>query len=119
MAIASSGLMSNSAALTKHLKAVAHKVGEPLWELPMWPELDKEVRSSVADYKNITAPNIGARSSTAGVFLKAFAGKTPWAHLDIAGTAWDCKSTGHPATGASGYGVRTLANACYEFRGLK
>ncbi|MBI2602314.1 MAG: leucyl aminopeptidase [Deltaproteobacteria bacterium] len=113
-----SGLMSNSDRLTQFLLQGAETLGEPLWHLPLWPELDEEIKSVVADYKNITTESVGAKSLSAGSFLKAFVGKTPWGHLDIAGTAWDCKATGFPKEGASSVGLRTLTRACLDFETL-
>ena len=115
---AGAGLMSNSQTLAGHLLASSEKMGEPLWHLPLWPEHEKEIKSSVADYKNTTVDSVGGRALSAGTFLKAFAGDTPWAHLDIAGTAWDCKTTGYPTTGATGFGIRVLTQACLDFKGL-
>lgn len=115
---AGAGLMTNSSALTSHMLNVADKTGEPLWHLPIWPELDKEIKSTVADYKNTTVDSVGGRALSAAAFLKAFVGNVPWAHLDIAGTAWDCKTTGFPATSSSGYGLRLLAQACFDFKGF-
>ncbi len=115
---AGAGLMTNSQPLSTHLLRVSEKMGEPLWHLPLWPEHDKEIKSSVADYKNTTTDSVGGRALSAGSFLKAFVGDIPWAHLDIAGTAWDCKSTGYSSTGSSGFGLKTLTQACYDFKGF-
>ena len=90
----------------------ASEVGEPLWQLPLWEELVKEVKSDVADYKNITSGNVKAGTITAGIFLSEFVGDANWAHLDIAGTGWNCAAAGLPKKGGSGYGVALLADAC-------
>lgn len=115
---AGSALMTNSQNLAQHFLKVSENFGEPIWQLPLWPELEREVKSSVADYKNIASEQVSAKSLVAGVFLKAFAGNTPWAHLDIAGTAWDCKAVGYPQSGGSSFGLRTLVRACLNFQGL-
>lgn len=112
------GLMTNSTALMSHLMNASEKTGEPLWHLPIWSEMDKEIKSTVADYKNVTGDSVGGRALSAAAFLKAFAGDIPWAHLDIAGTAWDCKATGFPQSSSSGFGLRVLTQACLDFRGL-
>ncbi len=115
---AGAGLFANSQPLAKHLLSVSEKVGEPLWQLPMWPELDKDLKSTVANYKNTSADSTGAKASVAGAFLKAFVGDTKWAHLDIAGTAWDCRALGFPTVGASTFGLRTMVQACLDFQSL-
>ncbi len=115
---AGSGLFANSQALANHLLKVSEKMGEPLWQLPMWPELEKELKSTVADYKNTSVDATGAKACVASIFLKGFVGETSWAHLDIAGTAWDCKASGYPTSGASGFGLRTLTQACLDFTGF-
>lgn len=112
------GLLSNSPALTSHILGVSEKVGEPYWHLPMWPEMDKDIKSTVADFKNTTVEAVGGRALSAGAFLKAFVGEVPWAHLDIAGTAWDCRTTGYPTSGGTAWGLRTLTQACYDFKGF-
>ena len=110
-----SGLISNSQEMAIYVLKVAKSVGEPIWQLPLWPELAREIKSEIADLKNIANPNIKAGSLVAGAFLKEFVGQSNWVHLDIAGTGWDCKATGFPSTGGSGFGVRTLAAACLSF----
>jgi len=62
--------------------------------------------------------SVGGRASSAASFLRAFVGETPWAHLDIAGTAWDCKAVGFNSAGATGFGVRLLTQACLEYKGI-
>lgn len=106
------GLMSNSEALVEHIIKASKDAGEPLWHLPIWEEYDNKIKSSVADIKNITADSVGGKSLSAASFLKQFVGSTKWAHLDIAGTAWDCDATGFPSKGASAYGLRTLVYSC-------
>ena len=76
------------------------------------PELDQELKSDFADLKNIVNPSVRAGSITAAVFLKQFVGETPWAHIDIAGTGWDCKATGFPTKGSCAFSIRTMINAC-------
>jgi leucyl aminopeptidase len=64
------------------------------------------IKSDIADIKNLGGRYAGA--ITAGAFLRAFVGDTPWAHLDIAGTAWQEENRPEMAKGPTGYGVRTL-----------
>ena len=112
-----SGYMCNQKSISEYLKAVSEQSGDPLWELPLWPELAKEIRSDLADLKNIANPSVKAGSLMGGAFLREFVGDTPWAHVDIAGTGWNCKATGFPASGGSGYLLKTLVNVCLSFEG--
>jgi leucyl aminopeptidase len=107
-----SGLFSNSLPLRQFVEGIAQQVGAPVWPMPICPEHEPEILSTVADLKNITSEKAGAKSSTAASFLQQFVGDTPWAHIDIAGTAWDCQALGHPGRGPSGYSMRTLIRAC-------
>ena len=79
-----------------------------LWELPLYEEFEKAVKSDIADLKNITGPGVGAGTTTAAAFLKAFVDDAPWAHLDIAGTAWTSNEKPYVPKGGSGFGVRLL-----------
>ncbi len=86
--------------------------GEILWRLPLHEEYDESIKGSFADLDN--APEARkAGAIVAGAFLSNFVGETPWAHLDIAGTAWDL---GRPyvGKGASGFGVRLLVELARE-----
>lgn len=101
-------VMSNDQQFADTVIKSATATGEPIWQLPMWPELQKEVKSPIADLKNIAKPNVKAGTIVAGAFLSEFVGERKWAHMDIAGTAWCCQALGYPSTGGSGYGVRTI-----------
>ena len=120
MALGSVGaaVVSNHQDLTDYLLSISKEKGEPMWQLPLWPEFDREVKSSIADLKNIAGPGVRAGTIMGGAFLKEFVGDTPWAHLDIAGTGWDCKAKGFPAKGGTAFGVRTMAEACMSWKGL-
>jgi len=110
------GVMSNHEGAEQLVLATSKKCGEPAWALPLWPELDVEVTSEIADLKNITAGSVKGGAITAGAFLSQFAENTPWVHMDIAGTGWNAKITGFPTKGGSGYGVRTLTRICQDFK---
>ncbi len=101
-----SGLMSNDQRLANALKKAGENCGERLWELPLWDGYGEAMKSDIADLKNAGSRDGG--SITAGWFLKQFVGKTRWAHLDIAGTAWSDKSRPCSPKGATGIGVRLL-----------
>lgn len=100
------GLMGNDAGLIEQVKSAANRSGERVWELPLWPEYGEQIKSDVADLKNVGAN--GAGTITAGYFLKEFAGKGPWVHLDIAGLAWSENEKGYLPKGATGVGIRLL-----------
>jgi leucyl aminopeptidase len=89
--------------------------GERIWQLPIDDRYGEQMSSPIADIKNDGGRGAGA--ITAAMFLKAFAGQTPWAHLDIAGTAWINDAKPYIAKGATGFGVRTLANFVLERAG--
>lgn len=109
-----SALMTNDKKTSEYMLHMSKKAGEPFWELPLWPELSKEIKSEVADLKNIANPNVKAGTIVAGVFLKEFVTGN-WAHLDIAGTGWSCKTTGYPDQGGSAFGLRIMTEACLNF----
>lgn len=100
------GILSNNKALTKALIDAALVAGEPAWQLPLHEAFAKQIKSEVADIKNSGGRPGG--TITAAEYLHTFVGKTPWAHLDIAGTAWDCTAKSYIPKGPSGTGVRTL-----------
>ena len=100
------GLFSNNDELAERLLAAGKAEGEELWRMPLNDRFDKMIDSPVADMKNIGGQFGG--SITAAAFLQRFVNKVPWAHLDIAGTAWAEEARGVTPKGASGYGVRLL-----------
>jgi leucyl aminopeptidase len=81
--------------------------GQKMWQLPLYDEYKKALKSSVADLKNTSGTGKASPSSGAA-FLSKFVGDTPWAHLDIAGTAFLDKGRGYLPAGATGVPVRTL-----------
>ncbi|CAA6605914.1 putative cytosol aminopeptidase [Rhodospirillaceae bacterium LM-1] len=100
------GLFSNDDKLCERLASAGESVGEPLWRLPMGEAYDKMIKSDIADMKNIGDGKAG--SITAAQFLKRFVNNVPWAHLDIAGTAWAKKDLATVPKGAAAFGVRLL-----------
>ncbi len=81
-------------------------VGEKFWQLPLDNEYTKQIKSDIADIKNVGGKKAG--TITAAAFLKEFAEETPWAHLDIAGTAWGDPATPYRSKGPTGIALRTL-----------
>ena len=101
------GLFSTSDRVARGLEKAGNEVGERLWRMPI--DDSYAAKPQVADLNNDGSPYGG--SSTAAVFLKRFADKTPWAHLDIAGVTLNEKISGNlPVSGATGFGVRLLVN---------
>ncbi len=101
------GLLSNDDGLSQKVMAAGDRSGEPLWRLPLGPEYSKQIKSKVADMKNVG--NRAAGTITAAAFLQEFVGDAVWAHLDIAGTAYNFTEKPYiPNKGPSGIGVRTL-----------
>lgn len=102
------GLMGSDEALLEKLKQASKVTGEKVWQLPLWDEYAELLKSDSADIKNAGGRDAGA--ITGGIFLKEFAGKTPWAHLDIAGPVWTDKDKPYIPKGATGFGVRLIVN---------
>jgi leucyl aminopeptidase len=100
------GLFSNNDELAERLLAAGKAEGEELWRMPMGDRFDKMIDSPIADMKNIGGAFGG--SITAAQFIQRFVNKVPWAHLDIAGTAWAEEARTSTPKGASGFGVRLL-----------
>ncbi len=100
------GLFANDQKLADRLLAISAETGEPLWQLPLVAEYKDDIKSAVADLKNIGGGHAG--SITAALFLQEFVGSTPWVHLDIAGPAFLEKGLPYCPKGGTGFGVRTL-----------
>ena len=88
--------------------AAGREVGEKFWQLPLDKEYTKQIKSDIADIKNVGGRKAG--TITAAAFLKEFADGASWAHLDIAGTAWGDDAKPYRAKGPTGVAVRTLIN---------
>lgn len=101
-----SAVLGNNDKLIRQLLAAGERSGERLWQLPLWDDYDQQIKSKVADVKNTGGRPAG--TITAAAFLKTFAKDYTWAHLDIAGTAWQDKEEGYFSFGGSGVGVRLL-----------
>jgi leucyl aminopeptidase len=101
-----SAVMGSDEHLVGRIKQAGAKTGEKVWQLPLWEEYGELIKSDIADLKNVGGRSAG--TITAGFFLKEFAGDFPWAHLDIAGTAWAKKDQPCIPKGATGVGVRLL-----------
>jgi leucyl aminopeptidase len=106
-------VISNDDELAAAVEEVGRETGELVWRLPLHPEYKALTKGTVADLTNASSKR-KAGTIYAGSFLEEFVGETPWAHVDIAGTAWD---VGREYTGnaASGYGVRLLTALARSF----
>ncbi len=103
-----SGVFGNNQELVDKIIAASAVAGELMWQLPMYEQAKEQLKSEVADIKNVGGKWGGA--ITAAHFLAEFAGDTPWVHIDIAGTSLSEKDRGYIVKGATGVAVRTLVN---------
>lgn len=100
------GMMSNNDDLANQLYDSGQSTYERVWRLPLYEEYREQLKSDVADIKNCSGRDAG--SITAGIFLQEFVGEIPWAHLDIAGTAYHSKPRRYHPKNGTGIGVRLL-----------
>jgi leucyl aminopeptidase len=100
------GVMGNDNELLAALIEAGERAGERLWRLPLFREHRRQLDSAIADIKNVGGRAAGA--ITGAWFLQEFVGATSWAHMDIAGTAWNEKDRPSQVEGATGAGTRTL-----------
>jgi leucyl aminopeptidase len=105
-------VISNDDGLAEDVLRAGEETGELTWRLPLHPEYKELMKGTVADLSNLGKQR-KAGTITAGSFLEEFVGETPWAHVDIAGTAWD---VGREYVGkdASGFGVRLLIELAHR-----
>ncbi|MHC4071764.1 MAG: leucyl aminopeptidase [Planctomycetota bacterium] len=111
------GLMGNDDKLIKQLQEASEQSGEKIWHMPSGDEYAKEMKSKIADLKNIGSKWGGA--CTAAAFLRQFVGDAKWAHLDIAGMDMFQKATEFSAEGSTGFGVRLLTTYLMNLSGAK
>ena len=107
------GMMGTDDDMMARLRDAGERCAERVWQLPLYDEYSKQIKSDFADIKN-TGGGREAGSIIGGAFLKEFVGDTPWVHLDIAGMAWTRESKPYVPKGSTGWGIRllveTLAN---------
>ena len=106
-----SGIFGSPDSWVEHVSRVADRVGDRVWQLPLFPEYREQLKSDIADLVN-TGGRPGG-SITAAMFLKEFTGGLPWAHIDIAGTAWADDAKPYLPKGPTGVAVRTLAELAF------
>ncbi len=100
------GFFSNDDGLADQLTAAGKQTGEPMWRMPLGDAYDKQIKSDIADMKNVGGRPGGA--ITAAQFIQRFVNGKPWVHMDIAGTAWATKDSATVPKGATAIAVRAL-----------
>jgi leucyl aminopeptidase len=107
------GMMGTDEAMMERLRAAGVRSAERVWQLPLFDEYSKQIKSDFADIKNVGGGR-DAGSIIGGAFLKEFVGDTPWVHLDIAGTAWTHDGKSYIPKGATGVGIRLLVETLHD-----
>jgi leucyl aminopeptidase len=107
------GLFSNDDELAERISKAGKAESELVWRLPLSEDYDRDINSDIADMKNVGA-NRAAGSIAAAQFLQRFVNEVPWAHLDIAGTAWTNKDKPTVPKGATAFGVRLLDRLVHD-----
>jgi leucyl aminopeptidase len=107
------GVMGNSPHVVEMVRSAGELTDEPVWELPLIKRYRSQLDSTVADMTNLGGPNAG--SITAGLYLEEFVEGTPWAHIDIAGTAQSEAATRWVPKGPTGFGARLLVELASAF----
>ena len=100
------GMLGNDDALKAGMKKAGEQAGERVWEMPLWEEYFEQLKSDVADMRNIGGR--GGGMITAGMFLSKFVGDCPWVHLDIASTDWSSSERPYIGKGPTAIGTRLL-----------
>ncbi|MCU0821896.1 MAG: leucyl aminopeptidase [Spirochaetes bacterium] len=108
-------VVSNNDKLADAIFRAGEKTGERVWRLPLYKEYDEDLKSDIADIKNVSATR-NAGTILGGIFLKNFIKNTPWAHIDIAGTAWYSKQRGYRPKYATGFGVRLFVDLVKDLK---
>jgi leucyl aminopeptidase len=107
-----SGLFGRPAMWVEQVRRASERAGDRSWPMPLFDDYKELLKSEIADFTNTGGRAGGAIS--AAVFLKEFAGDLPWVHMDIAGTAWAEEAKPYQPKGATGVGVRTLAELALD-----
>lgn len=110
------GVMGKDEAVIRQLVGAGVKTGERVWQLPFYKEYHDQIKSEIADVRNLGNIQKEGGAITAGAFLSQFVEKTPWAHIDIAGPAWSEQDLEYVRKGGTGFGVRLLVQFLEEFR---
>jgi leucyl aminopeptidase len=106
------GLFGTPAGWVEQVHRASQRAGDRSWPMPTFDDYKEQLKSEIADFTNTGGRGAGA--ITAALFLKEFTGDLPWAHLDIAGTAWAEDAKPYQPKGATGVGVRTLVELAFD-----
>jgi leucyl aminopeptidase len=106
--------MGTDDALIEQIRAAGERAGERVWPLPLWDDYRELIKSDIADMKNSGGRPAG--SISAAWFLREFADDFPWAHLDIAGTAYSDRDDPTRVKGPTGLGVRLCTELVLDRR---
>ncbi len=109
------GMFSNSNKLSNLLEKVGKEVGEPVWNMPIDNSYEKDIRSDIADMKNVGSGR-GAGSTAGAIFVKRFIDNVNWIHLDIAGVTWAKSDKPLVPKGGTGFGVRLLEEMVLQYQ---
>ena len=101
------GIFSNNDELASNIFDSGEKTGEKVWRMPVGKEYDDDIKSAIADMKNVGSGR-GAGATSGAKFIEQFTQGIPWAHIDIAGVTWSKSNSNLYATGGTGFGVRLL-----------
>ena len=107
-----SGLFGRPVSWVEAVRRAADRAGDRSWPMPIFEDYKEQLKSEIADFTNTGGRPAGA--ITAALFIKEFTGELPWAHLDIAGTAWADDAKPFQQKGATGVAVRTLAELALD-----
>ena len=108
------GMFSNSTNLSNLLEKVGKYVGEPVWNMPIDSSYEKDIKSDIADMKNVGSGR-GAGSTAGAIFIKRFINNVNWIHLDIAGVTWAKGDKPLIPKGGTGFGVRLLEEMVLQY----
>ncbi len=112
-----SALLSDNANFSDKIKAAGEHSGDRVWALPFTPDFKTAIKSEIADMQNIGHPSIAAGTITAAWFLREFVeNNTPWAHIDIASTAFNVPNVSYYRRGATGSSVRLLVDLAMNWK---
>jgi leucyl aminopeptidase len=107
-----SGLFGTPPLWVEQVRRASERAGDRMWPMPVFDDYKEQLKSEIADFTNTGGRAAGA--ITAALFVREFAGGLPWAHLDIAGPAWAEEAKPYQPKGATGVGVRTLAELALD-----
>ena len=108
------GVFSNNDELASNIFNSGEKTGEKVWRMPVGKEYDDDIKSAIADMKNVGSGR-GAGATSGAKFIEQFTQDIPWAHIDIAGVTWSKSNSKLYPTGGTGFGVRLLNTYIKDF----